>query len=250
MLPCVAVAVRPPERHGLRRRSPHRQVHPSFVPGVDERRRGAPHARRGVRHLVVARLEREERRAVIGSAERPRIVEVDGAVFSRRHHQLPVREREGERAARREVEILRVDLVEVRRREVVEHLAAFSARGAAASAPTVPWRDPSRRRPSARRTNRRPKPFPRVSMRRSGRAVLVKKRETGCAGFSDRSQSCAPPPGRRRAAAAAARRFSPARHRPPPRASALAAGALSPLPPERGAPAPGRPLPHPRPTVV
>ena len=61
---------------------------------------GAPHTPvEASRHLIVAGLEREERRAVIGSAQRARVVEIDGAVLACRHHQLPIRDREGDRAA-------------------------------------------------------------------------------------------------------------------------------------------------------
>ena len=59
---------------------------------------------------------------MVGAAERQRVVQIDRAVLSGRDHQLAAVDRERNRSARGVVEVLRVDLLEVRRREVVHHL--------------------------------------------------------------------------------------------------------------------------------
>ena len=94
-----------------------------------------------------------------------------------------VPEREGERAARPVVEILGVELFEVRRREVVEHLERLRRQSQQRLPPQSLRRIPHAVGGLHEEVNRVPMPGRRGSTRRWACAVLVKKREIGCAGL-------------------------------------------------------------------
>ena len=82
-------------------------------------------------------------------------------------HEVAVAVREPKRPARAVVEIVGVELFEIRRREVVEHLQCFRREAQQRLPPQTLAADSTRHRRSARRANRAPTQDLRGSTRRS-----------------------------------------------------------------------------------